>query len=78
MSNYCAGCAYDPKVSVGPNACPFNALGWDFLARYRDRFAAKQRMPYVYATWDRMGEEKQAALRQQAQVHLAAMRVETL
>lgn len=35
-------------------------------------------MPYVYATWDRMGEEKQAALRQQAQVHLAAMRVETL
>lgn len=74
MSNYCSGCVYDPTVSVGNGACPFNALYWDFLARHRDRFSGNARMPYVYSTWDRMGAEKQAALRQQAQAHLAAMR----
>ena len=74
MSNYCAGCAYDPAISVGARACPFNALYWDFLARHRDRFEGNARMPYVYATLDRMGAEKEAALRSQAALHLAAMR----
>lgn len=74
MSNYCRGCVYDPSVSVGDRACPFNALYWDFLARHRDRFGGNARMPYVYSTWDKFGEEKQAALRSQARTHLNAMR----
>ncbi|TCK29138.1 deoxyribodipyrimidine photolyase-related protein [Ancylobacter aquaticus] len=78
MSNYCERCAYDPAVSVGARACPFNALYWDFLARHRDRFSGNARMPYVYANWDKMGGEKQAALRDQARAHLRAMREGTL
>lgn len=74
MSNFCTGCAYDPSVSVGERACPFNALYWDFLASHRDRFSGNARMPYVYATWDKMGAEKQAALRRQAEAHRMAMR----
>lgn len=74
MSNYCDGCAYDPKQSMGARACPFNALYWDFLARHRDRFGANARLPYAYATWDRMPPEKQSALRHQARAHLTAMR----
>lgn len=74
MSNFCGGCVYDPTVAVGEGACPFNALYWDFMARHRDRFGRNARMPYVYANWDKMGEAKQTALRDQAQAHLAAMR----
>lgn len=74
MSNFCSGCVYDPSMSVGDRACPFNALYWDFLARHRDRFGGNARMPYVYSTWDKMSVEKQAALRGQAHTHLSAMR----
>jgi deoxyribodipyrimidine photolyase-related protein len=74
MSDFCQGCAYDPTVSVGDRACPFNALYWDFVARHRERFSRNARMPYVYATWDRMGADKQSALRAQAQAQLTALR----
>ncbi len=73
MSTYCQGCAYDPGEAIGPRACPFNALYWDFIARHRDRFAANGRMPFVYATWDKMGTVKQDALRSQATSHLEAL-----
>jgi deoxyribodipyrimidine photolyase-related protein len=74
MSNFCDGCVYDPSVSVGERACPFNALYWDFLARQRQRFSRNARMPYVYANWDKMGPDKQTALRRQAEMHRIAMR----
>ncbi|MDC7685277.1 cryptochrome/photolyase family protein [Asticcacaulis sp. BYS171W] len=73
MSNYCDTCPYDPSVSTGEKACPFNALYWDFIARHRDRFEQNRRMPFVYATWDRMGDDKQQALRAEARRHVVAM-----
>jgi deoxyribodipyrimidine photolyase-related protein len=78
MSNFCSGCAYDPKIAVGERACPFNALYWAFVDRHGERFKANARMPFVYAAWDRMGDAKQAALRSQAQAHMAAMRAGSL
>ena len=44
MSNYCGGCAYDPKVRVGPTACPFTAGYWAFLDRNADRLRGNRRM----------------------------------
>ncbi len=44
MSDYCGPCAYDPKVRVGPTACPYTAGYWAFLDRNADRLAGNRRM----------------------------------
>ena len=44
MSNYCKGCAYNPKLRVGETACPFTTLYWDFLDRHKETFAKNHRM----------------------------------
>lgn len=67
MSDYCRNCVYDVKKKVGPRACPYNSLYWDFLARHEPKLAGNQRLRNQYATWRRMGPEKQAAYREWAQ-----------
>ena len=71
MCDYCRGCAYDVKQSVGPDACPFNALYWDFLARHEQRFAGNNRLAMPLQTLRKMPEAKRAALRAQAAEFLA-------
>jgi deoxyribodipyrimidine photolyase-related protein len=44
MTQYCKGCAYDPKKRVGDDACPFTTLYWDFLDRHKDQFSKNHRM----------------------------------
>jgi deoxyribodipyrimidine photolyase-related protein len=44
MTQYCKGCAYDPKLRTGETACPFTTLYWDFLDRHREAFAKHHRM----------------------------------
>ena len=66
MSNYCAGCRYDPGKRTGKDACPFNFLYWDFLARHRDAFAANPRMALAVKNLDRLDEEERRRVRAQA------------
>ena len=73
MSDYCRSCQYDVKASVGEQACPFNALYWDFMARHHDRFVRNPRMSMPLRTWDKMPAAKQAALRERAAQFLAQM-----
>jgi deoxyribodipyrimidine photolyase-related protein len=61
MSNYCQGCAYDPKQRHGERACPFNSLYWAFLDRHREKLSSNQRMRMVYAMWDKLEPKERAA-----------------
>ncbi|WP_408886716.1 hypothetical protein [Lichenicola cladoniae] len=73
MSDYCAPCADDPKQSTGPQACPFNALYWDFMARHADRLGGNVRMAMPLQTLKKMDPGKVAALRAQTARFLKAM-----
>ncbi|VXD01227.1 (6-4) photolyase [Sphingomonas sp. 8AM] len=73
MSNYCGRCRFDVKKKTGADACPFNALYWDFLARHEKRFAGNARMRNMYGTWGRFSPEKQAEYRESAAAFLETL-----
>ena len=73
MSDYCGKCRYSVAQKAGPDACPFNALYWHFLHRNRQGLQANQRIGRVYATWDRMGQEKQASYLASAEAFLVTL-----
>lgn len=70
MSNHCGSCAYAVKDKTGPNACPFNALYWEFHHRHRPLLEKNPRIGMVYRTWDRMeGAHKNALLERAQWIH---------
>lgn len=73
MSNYCKGCRYHVSEKNGPNACPFNYLYWDFLARNRDRLQSNHRLGMIYKTYDRMSPQKKQTIQ-----HDSALFLQTL
>ncbi|MBD8545518.1 cryptochrome/photolyase family protein [Sphingomonas sp. CFBP 8760] len=73
MSDYCRHCRYDVKQRIGPDACPFNALYWDFIARHEDRLADNHRMAMPYRTWAKQSPKAQAATRAQAAAFLDSL-----
>ena len=66
MSDYCTGCRYSVTKKAGPDACPFNYLYWDFLARHRDKLDANPRLATAYRTWERMSAATRETRRQDA------------
>lgn len=62
MSDYCKNCTKKVTEKNGPDACPFNYLYWDFLARNREKLQANQRIGMMYKTYDRMTENKKQAI----------------
>lgn len=70
MSDYCGSCRYNVKKRVGEDACPFNALYWDFLARNRETLKSNHRLAMPYRNWERMDPETQQALRRHAAAFL--------
>jgi len=44
MSNYCKSCHYNVKKTIEDDACPFNALYWNFLDDKRAHFKNNNRM----------------------------------
>jgi deoxyribodipyrimidine photolyase-related protein len=66
MSNYCAGCRFDPAKSTGDDACPFTTLYWDFLLRHEPMLAKNQRMALQVKNLARLAGPARAAIRERA------------
>jgi deoxyribodipyrimidine photolyase-related protein len=73
MSDYCRHCRYDVNSRVGADACPFNALYWDFLARHEDRLGDNPRLRMPYRTWGKQSAADRDATRAQAAAFLATL-----
>jgi deoxyribodipyrimidine photolyase-related protein len=58
MSDYCTGCAYDPKQKTGKEACPFNYLYWNFLIENEAALARNPRMALPYRTLAKLPPER--------------------
>ena len=68
MSNYCAGCRYDPGKTAGDKACPFSVLYWDFLLRNRSRLAHNPRMGLQLRNAERLAPAETKSIRRLADV----------
>ncbi len=53
MSDYCSGCAFDPRVD-----CPITPLYWTFLERNEKRLQANPRMRLPLASLRKRGEDR--------------------
>jgi deoxyribodipyrimidine photolyase-related protein len=73
MSDYCAGCGYDPKAKLGEEACPFNYLYWYFLIVNEAKLRRNPRMAMTYRNLARMTVEHRQQIVQQAQAFLASL-----
>ncbi len=63
MSNYCDRCKYSVSKKNGEKACPFNYLYWNFLDLNREHFAGNHRMGMMFATLDKMADDKREAIK---------------
>lgn len=66
MSNYCGKCQYKPKEAVGPKACPFTTLYWDFLSRHRDQLKDNQRLKFQLTALDKKDPDLLTEIRREA------------
>ena len=66
MSTYCKGCRFDQTKRSGPDACPFNVLYWDFMARHQERFRSHPRMALMIRQLDRIDPSELEAIRSTA------------
>ena len=66
MSDYCSSCPYAVSKTTGENACPFNALYWDFLKENEERLRGTGRMGLMYSHVDRKDDEEWEAIRARA------------
>ncbi len=74
MSDYCKNCHYDVKQKTGENACPFNALYWDFLVRNKAKLKGNPRLGQVYNTWNKMSVDKRDTYLSSAQTFLGTLK----
>jgi deoxyribodipyrimidine photolyase-related protein len=73
MSDFCRGCAYDPKKRTGPGACPFNFLYWNFLIEHEAPLRANPRLGPAVLGLKHVGEDERELIRTEAKAFLGAL-----
>lgn len=66
MTDYCRGCRFNPKVRLGPTACPYTAGYWAFLNRVEPALRGNQRMAQPLAGLARLSD-REAVVAQERQ-----------
>ncbi len=66
MGDHCRHCPYQRKERLGEQACPFNALYWDFHLRHENLLRRNPRIGMVYRQLDRMTPEAKQAVTEKA------------
>ncbi len=66
MGDYCKGCSYKKDKRIGEDACPFNALYWDFHLRHADKLSRNPRIGMVYRNLAKMDSLEIEAITAQA------------
>lgn len=67
MSNYCGDCAYKHTQKTGEDACPFNALYWNFLEEKKEHFKNNNRMAMMMNLLNKKDENELQELKDRAQ-----------
>jgi deoxyribodipyrimidine photolyase-related protein len=78
MSDYCKGCAYDPKIRTGRGACPFNFLYWNFLIAHKGTLEGNPRMVMPYRNLARMKNGDRQAIQRDAKAFLDGLETVTV
>jgi deoxyribodipyrimidine photolyase-related protein len=66
MSNYCAGCRFDPAEATGPKACPFTTLYWNFLLQHEPILRKNRRLAMQVRNLARLDNARRKAIQEQA------------
>ncbi|MBB6048423.1 cryptochrome/photolyase family protein [Armatimonas rosea] len=70
MSNYCKGCAFDPKDATSERACPFTTLYWAFLIEREAEAPLSGRMAQNYfGLRGKSAQERAAILERKKGLH---------
>jgi deoxyribodipyrimidine photolyase-related protein len=66
MGNACATCHYKRQERYGEDACPFNALYWNFFVEHKGKLQNNPRLGMVYRQIERMNSSEIAQIQTQA------------
>ncbi|NAY92485.1 cryptochrome/photolyase family protein [Muricauda sp. JGD-17] len=66
MGNYCKGCKYHISKKTEENACPFNALYWNFLEEKRAFFEDNHRMSMMLSLLDKKDKKELEEIQKRA------------
>ncbi len=66
MGDYCSKCSYSHTKKVGEDACPFNALYWNFLDEKKEHFKNNNRMAMMMSLLGKKDKKELTELKARA------------